>query len=189
MMRKMRHVHPSGNHREKQCGKGEMTHVLNWQGRFQLVEQKDAKNELGQIQEKRETENCHTFHEFLFEFKPPFSSKAFTAWGFALPKMQKILPQSILFKKVQEGQTSPVMSLFDFFSWFLKWLRILFPIYRFSGKGIEIKTIVHSVITTSLIQQILDVVDVGANPDHRVVAKTLQMRQYLSVTHPMTACG
>lgn len=47
LIQKMRHVHPGGNHREKQGEKGEMTHVLIWQRGFQLVEQKDAKNELG----------------------------------------------------------------------------------------------------------------------------------------------
>ena len=62
-------------------------------------------------------------------------------------------------------------------------------IYRFSREGIKIKTIIHSTITTSLIQQILDVVDVGANPDHRIAPETLQMLQDVSVTDPMAARG
>jgi len=103
--------------------------------------------------------------------------------------VQKVPPQPILFKEIQEGKTCPLMSLPDFFCWFLIWLRISFMIHRFPWKGIEIKTIVHSLITTSLIQQILDVVDVGTNSDHRIAPETLQVGQDVAVTDPMTSFG
>ena len=38
LIQKMRHVHPGGQHREKQGEKGEIAHVLIWQRGFQLVE-------------------------------------------------------------------------------------------------------------------------------------------------------